>query len=89
MADEGRDPQKAGEETNRYQCRKIVRAAKISVVIASEGQIGLVGRDTLLKVSADFIKRYRPEVGGYYIIYKDEYESFSPAAEFEDEHVRI
>lgn len=35
-------------------------------------------------VSQEFIMKHRPEVGGYYVVYKDGYTSFSPAQAFEE-----
>lgn len=34
-------------------------------------------------VSADYVNRHQPAVGGYYVVYEDGYVSFSPAAPFE------
>ena len=34
-------------------------------------------------VDADYIDRHKPAVGGYYVVYKDGYKSFSPAEAFE------
>ncbi|TAL13934.1 hypothetical protein EPN95_04575 [Patescibacteria group bacterium] len=36
------------------------------------------------KVGADYVHKHRPEVGGYYVVYADGYQSFSPAKAFED-----
>lgn len=35
-------------------------------------------------VDADFMRRNKPEVGGYYVVYEDGYKSYSPAKAFED-----
>lgn len=34
-------------------------------------------------VSADWFRKHKPEVGGYYVVYEDGYKSYSPAASFE------
>jgi hypothetical protein len=35
-------------------------------------------------VSRSYVVKHNPKVGGYYVVYKDGYESFSPADAFED-----
>lgn len=40
-------------------------------------------------VSAEYIRKHKPQVGGYYVRYKDGYESFSPAAAFESGYSKI
>lgn len=42
----------------------------------------------LVKVSDDYMRKHEPKVGGYYVVYKDGYESFSPADAFEDGYTR-
>ncbi len=41
------------------------------------------------KVDADFVSKHRPKVGGYYVVYKDGYKSFSPADAFEDGYTKL
>lgn len=36
------------------------------------------------EVSESYYKKHNPQIGGYYVQYKDGYKSFSPAKEFED-----
>ena len=36
------------------------------------------------EVDAEFMRRNKPEVGGYYVVYEDGYRSYSPAKAFED-----
>lgn len=35
-------------------------------------------------VDREYLTKHQPIVGGYYVVYKDGYKSFSPAKEFED-----
>lgn len=42
-----------------------------------------------IEVSAEFMAKHKPEPGGYYVVYKDGYASFSPAAAFEDGYTKI
>lgn len=41
------------------------------------------------KVSEEYMHKHKPEVGGYYVLYKDGYKSFSPAKAFEEGNTRI
>lgn len=40
-------------------------------------------------VGRAYLKKHAPAVGGYYVRYKDGYESFSPAEVFEEGYTRI
>lgn len=42
-----------------------------------------------IEVSGDFYFRHKPKAGGYYVVYKDGYKSFSPASEFEDGYSKL
>lgn len=35
------------------------------------------------------MRKHKPEVGGYYVVYKDGYKSFSPAAAFDEGYTLI
>lgn len=41
------------------------------------------------KVSAKYVKKHKPEAGGYYVRYIDGYESYSPAKAFEEGYNRL
>ena len=80
-----------------YKCHKIVRAGKISEIdIITEPDLTGKGRPEPvqgaflsfdnhppLTVTADFVSRHQPQVGGYLVAYEDGYISYSPAAAFE------
>lgn len=40
-------------------------------------------------VSAEYLAKHKPVVGGYFVVYVDGYESFSPATAFEEGYTRI
>jgi hypothetical protein len=40
-------------------------------------------------VDSSYVRRHMPKPGGYYVVYKDGYKSFSPADAFEDGYTRI
>ena len=68
----------------KYKSHKDVWALQISHV-HSEGLLHFSDEDYApLEVGEDYIKRHNPHVGGYYVVYKDGYESFSPAEAFEE-----
>lgn len=83
-----------------YQCHKKVHALKISEVQVGleEGTARKVSctlvfekeeRFAPLQVGIKYYHMHRPRVGGYYVIYKDGYKSFSPAGAFEDGYTLI
>jgi len=41
------------------------------------------------KVDSDYMLKHKPEVGGYYVVYKDGYKSYSPAKVFEEGYTLI
>lgn len=69
-----------------YQSHKQVRAVKIDRVHELKGGSGLVipmaGKPFI--VTPNYLSRHKPTAGGYYVRYKDGYESFSPAEAFEE-----
>jgi hypothetical protein len=40
-------------------------------------------------VSAEYLAKHKPEVGGYFVVYADGYQSFSPAQAFEEGYTRL
>ena len=42
-----------------------------------------------IEVTAGYLRKHRPEVGGYYVVYKGGYRSYSPADAFEDGYTLI
>lgn len=80
----------------KYRCHKVVQAAKIIETGPEPG-----GRDVALTlqlpskevgvviVSTDWALKHNPQVGGYFIQYEDGYQSYSPAAAFEDGYTAI
>lgn len=83
----------ASAEMPRYRCHKEVWALKIlDVGTAPDGSGIITPQDegyASFPVPADYLQRHRPTAGGYYVVYKDGYASFSPADAFEDGYARI
>jgi hypothetical protein len=73
----------------RYQCHKIVEAAKIASIIGAT--VRLAGDDPadvgeIKSVSKEWLSRFKPKVPndlGYFVRYEDGYESWSPTQAFE------
>lgn len=81
-------------ELPRYRCHKEVWALKIqSVEPDGSAPRGAAGSCIItpaekgyapFRVDADYCRKHNPQSGGYYLVYKDGYKSFSPAEAFED-----
>ena len=72
-----------------YDCHKTVWAVKIDKMQQmQDGTAWIIppvesGVEPFV-VSADYVLRHNPEVGGYFVCYKDGYQSWSPARAFEE-----
>jgi len=79
----------------RYKCHKEVQALKIDSLKPrhpDDGTLLLTPVTTGYKpfvLDAAFVSKHRPVAGGYYVVYADGYESFSPADAFEDGYTII
>ena len=84
----------------KYKCYKEVWALKIKEIKRDgEGENRETDGSAILgfeesgqdacKVDSDFMFKHKPEVGGYYVVYKDGYRSFSPAEAFETGYEKI
>ena len=85
-------------EMPRYKCHKEVWALKIAEIVFDSDVASKEGRETdgtamitpvekgfsPFKVDAEYVRKHHPQVGGYFVVYKDGYKSFSPAVAFED-----
>lgn len=71
-----------------YQCHKQVQAAKITAVIENHEKSGITlqleGEPLSLEMKQEWADKHQPQVGGYFVQYSDGYQSFSPAAPFEE-----
>jgi hypothetical protein len=84
-------------EMPRYKCHKEVWALKIKEITRVPSGNATVthsivpedGRYAPFTVSVDYIAKHNPKAGGYYVVYKDGYKSFSPADAFEDGYTLI
>lgn len=87
-------------EMPRYRCHKEVCALKIKAVQV-QNHCNEAGIQTMylivpeeagyapFQVSHAYIVKHNPQAGGYYVVYKDGYESYSPAKAFEEGYAPI
>lgn len=74
----------------RWKCHKEVNAAKITAVNPTPaGAVLLLDNGDSVEVNLLWQDRHRPQVGGYYVVYSDEYASYSPAQAFEEGYSRL
>ncbi len=76
-----------------YQCHKKVKAMKISEIVpdfqTNNLKMLFEGSDGYVVVSKEWSYKNNPEVGGYYVVYEDGYDSYSPAKAFEEGYTLI
>lgn len=74
-------------EMPKYNCHKQVHALKIKMVGIGDDGSGLITpanpNYSAFEVSKEFMDKHSPKHGGYYVVYKDGYKSFSPADAFD------
>ena len=87
----------------RYKCHKEVHALQIDSIEFDAGIASLENRETdgsamitpvhdgfePFKVDAEYLRKHNPQPGGYFVVYEDGYESFSPAEAFEKGYTRL
>ena len=80
-------------EMPRYQCHKQCWALQSDGILRMADGSGLLSfvnrRYDQRKASADYMQKHDPHVGGYFVVYPDGYQSFSPAAGFESGYTLI
>lgn len=79
----------------RYRSHKQIWALKIKEV--SLGAPNSVGCAIItpeeegfapFEVDAEYVRKHKPQAGGYYVVYADGYKSWSPAQAFEEGYTR-
>ncbi len=88
-------------EMPRWRCHKVVHALKIdrvfnlpeSIAAALNGGKLLTFVESVTyaprQVDPSYVSKHNPQPGGYFVVYDDGYQSFSPAKAFEDGYTRI
>jgi hypothetical protein len=77
-----------------YKCHKQVRAVKIGSITPDTTPTGatIVPDDRsfgAFHVDAVYLAKHKPHNGGYFVVYADGYQSFSPAKAFEEGYTRV
>lgn len=82
-----------GRKMPKYKSYKEVWAYKIRSLTRNDDFTGTITPDEEgylpFNVSAEYMEKHNPQTGGYYVVYKDGYESFSPSKAFEEGYVFI
>lgn len=77
----------------RYKSHKVVAAIKIKQITIDELGVGVIVPEEeglgSIRVTEAYLARHDPKVGGYFVIYGDGYQSWSPAEAFEAGYTRI
>ncbi len=77
----------------QYQCHKKVWAFLVARIDEGEdGSAFIVPHESgygAVHVDAEYMRKHKPQEGGYYVVYEDGYRSFSPAQAFEAGYTRI
>lgn len=74
----------------KYKCHKVVNAFQIVSIDGNrQGTNYLIGEEDNVSVDDDWMDKFSPEIGGYFVQYVDGYESFSPAAAFESGYTEM
>jgi hypothetical protein len=83
-----------GREMPKYKCHKEVWALKIKSIVFHPdlGDATIFPEDenyNSFTVDPEYVNKHKPKEGGYYVVYKGGYQSWSPAIEFEEGYVKI
>jgi len=82
----------------QYQSIKRVQAFKIKSILLVEGGYALIPEDQeslsfkedqFVVVDKTYFDKHQPKTGGYYVLYADGYQSWSPASPFESGNILI
>ena len=90
-------------EMPKYRSHKEVWALKIAKIEPDADKAHAENRETdgsavitpaeegyaPFRVDREYMRKHSPQVGGYYVVYKGGYVSFSPSEAFEDGYTRI
>lgn len=95
-------PVKSTKQMTEYQSHKRVHGEKILKIIpeaevpedaADRPEIGgaqiVFDNMTFINVEPAYLEKHKPEIGGYVVIYKGGYASFSPAKAFEEGNTKV
>jgi hypothetical protein len=70
-----------------YDCHKQVWALKIALIETSDNGALITPVEegyAPFEVDKNYLQKHSPDVGGYYVVYKDGYKAYSPEKAFEE-----
>jgi len=84
----------------KYKSHKEVWALKIkSIILDGEGENRETDGSAIItpedegyapfRIEREYLHKHQPQIGGYYVVYKGGYQSFSPADAFEEGYSKI
>ncbi len=73
----------------KYKCHKVVGALRIVGVNYEYRELWFEGIDLPIIRSKEYFYKHKPVSGGFYVVYEDGYESFSPADAFESGYTKV
>jgi hypothetical protein len=80
-------------EMPKYICHKQVWALKIKDLFVRDDCSSFFypedKRYSPINLTDEYVEKHHPEEGGYYIVYKGGYKSYSPANAFEDGYSKV
>ncbi len=79
-------------EMPRYRSHKTVWALKVREIKADEDGALITPEEkgyAPFKVDPDYVRKHDPKIGGYFVVYEDGYQSWSPAEAFDSGYTRI
>lgn len=98
------DQNEPAREMPRYKSHKTIWALKIKSIVfdadlareddnrETDGSAMITPEESgyaPFKVNHAYVKKHEPKAGGYYVVYADGYQSWSPAEAFEDGYTRL
>lgn len=74
----------------RYECHKEVSAGQITGLEFNNERVTLLleNENVRIEVDHEWAKKHNVQIGGYYVVYADDYASFSPKKPFESGYTR-
>lgn len=79
-------------ELPKYRSHKEVGALKIAKLEPNDEGALITPEDRgyiPIQVSKEYVEKHSPKAGGYFVQYKDGYQSFSPSQAFEEGYRRL
>lgn len=96
---EEKQPSGVGREMPRYKSHKVIHALKIAELLSpageneeTDGSLIMVPVDegfAPLRLAREYVQKHKPQTGGYFVVYNDGYQSWSPEKAFEEGYTRV